>query len=195
MHSGRSHVSSTEIAEKLHLSDAQVRKDLNCFGTFGVRGKGYELQSLTDEISEILGTDQACQCVLVGVGNLGQALLSYGGFQQHNFEIVSAFDVDPEKIGKTIDDTPIKPFKELGTFLEGRDIQLAILAVPANVGPKVLNSLIDNGIKGILNFAPFVSETPEDVVVESVDLSTNLEVLAYFMNNSGELVNEDRHSG
>jgi redox-sensing transcriptional repressor len=190
LHAGRTHVSSTEIAERLHLSDAQIRKDLNYFGTFGVRGKGYEIQSLVDEISEILGTDQTCRCVLVGVGNLGQALLSYEGFQEHNFKIVSAFDVDPDKIGQTIGDTPIKSFDELGDFLEERGIGLAILAVPASSGPDVLDSLIDHGIKGILNFAPFVPESREDVIVESVDLSTNLEVLAYFMNNSGKLVQE-----
>lgn len=189
--SGRTHVSSTEIAEKLHLSDAQIRKDLSYFGKFGVRGKGYELQSLVDEISEILGTHQTCRCILVGVGNLGQALLSYGGFQQHNFKIETAFDVDPEKIGLTIGNTPVRALTDLETFLDDNNVRLAILAVPADAGPEVLDRLIEGGIKGILNFAPFVPKTPEDVIVESVDLSTNLEVLAYFMNNSSELVNEN----
>jgi redox-sensing transcriptional repressor len=189
--SGRTHVSSTEIAEKLHLSDAQIRKDLSYFGKFGVRGKGYELQSLVDEISEILGTHEPCPCVLVGVGNLGQALLSYGGFQEHNFKIEAAFEVDPDKVGQTIGQTPVKQFDELPQFLNEEQIRLAILAVPADSGPDVLETLIDNGIKGILNFAPFVPETPDDVIVESVDLSTNLEVLAYFMNNSDKLNEND----
>lgn len=188
--SGRTHVSSEEIAAKLHLSDAQIRKDLSYFGTFGVRGKGYELQSLVDEISEILGTHEVCGCILVGVGNLGQALLSYEGFQEHNFRIEAAFDVDPEKVGDTIGNTKIHDLAELETYLEDRSLQLAILAVPASAGPPVLDRLVENGVRGILNFAPFVPETDEDVIVESVDLSTNLEVLAYFMNNDTDLISD-----
>lgn len=186
--SGRTHVSSEEIAGKLHLSDAQIRKDLSYFGKFGVRGKGYELQSLVDEISEILGTHEVCSCILVGVGNLGQALLSYEGFQEHNFRIEAAFEVNPEKIGDTIGDTKIHDLEDLDDYLGDRPIQLAILAVPADAGPAVLDRLVDNGVRGILNFAPFVPETAEDVIVESVDLSTNLEVLAYFMNNDTDLI-------
>lgn len=182
--SGRTHVSSTEIADRLHLSDAQIRKDLNYFGNFGVRGKGYEIQSLVDEISEILGTDDICRCILVGVGNLGQALLSYEGFGEHNFQIESAFDVDPEKIGTEIGGTPVLGIDELDDYLSGNQINMAILAVPADAGPVIMDELVANDIKGILNFAPFVPETSEGVIVESVDLSTNLEVLAYFMNNS-----------
>ncbi|MFB6345276.1 MAG: redox-sensing transcriptional repressor Rex [bacterium] len=184
LQAGRSHASSTEIAEQLHLSDSQIRKDLSYFGKFGVRGKGYEIQSLVDEISEILGTDEICPCILVGVGNLGQALLSYGGFQKHNFRIESAFDVDPDKIGSTVGGTRIRSIDDLADYLSERGINLAILAVPAESGPELIDELVDNGIRGILNFAPFVPEVPDDVIVESVDLSTNLEVLAYFMNNS-----------
>ena len=181
--SGRTHVSSDEIAERLHLSDAQIRKDLSYFGTFGVRGKGYEIQSLVDEIAEILGTDEVCRCVLVGVGHLGQALLSYEGFQEYNFKIEAGFDVDPDKIGRTIGGTPIHDSEDLGAYLSEHSIQMGILAVPADAGPAMLDELIDNGIRGILNFAPFVPEPPEDVIVESVDLSTNLEVLTFLMNN------------
>lgn len=189
LRSGRTHASSTEIAEHLHLSDAQIRKDLSYFGKFGVRGKGYEIQSLVDEISEILGTDEVCPCVLVGVGNLGQALLSYGGFQQHNFRIDCAFDVDPEVVGTTVGGTPVRSFDDLGEYLDQNPTNLAILAVPADAGPDVIATLIDHGVRGILNFAPFVPEVPDEVMVESVDLSTNLEVLAYFMNNSSPAKN------
>lgn len=184
LESGRTHASSTEIAEHLHLSDAQIRKDLSYFGKFGVRGKGYEIQSLVDEIYEILGTDEVCPCVLAGVGNLGQALLSYGGFEKHNFRIERAFDVDPDVTGTTIGGTPVEAFEELGNYLDSEKVRLAILAVPAQAGPDVIDTLVTHGIRGILNFAPFVPEVPEDVIVESVDLSTNLEVLTYFVNNS-----------
>lgn len=185
--SGRTHVSSDEIAERLHLSDTQIRKDLSYFGRFGVRGKGYEIQSLVDEITEILGTNETCRCILIGVGNLGQALLSYEGFQEHNFKIEAAFDVDREKIGSTFGGTPVHDVEELEAFLDVNSIRLAILAVPAEAGSEILNELVDYGIKGILNFAPFVPETPENVIVESIDLSTNLEVLACLMNNASEL--------
>lgn len=182
--SGRSHVSSTEIADELHLSDAQIRKDLSYFGKFGVRGKGYEIESLIDAITQILGTNQVCSCILVGVGNLGQALLSYGGFQEHNFKITAAFDVETSKTGKEIGGTTVYHLDQLSDFLQTNNTRIAILAVPAEAGPDTLDILIENGIRGILNFAPFVPEVPDNIMVESVDLSTNLEVLAYFMNNS-----------
>jgi redox-sensing transcriptional repressor len=184
--SGRTHVSSNEIAERLHLSDAQIRKDLSYFGTFGVRGKGYEIRSLVDEISEILGTDEVCRYVLVGVGNLGQALLSYEGFQEYNFKIEAGFDVDAAKIGRTIGGTLIHDIDELGSYLSEHPINMGVLAVPAEAGPEVLDLLIDNDIRGILNFAPFVPEPPDHVIVESVDLSTNLEVLTFLMNNEAD---------
>lgn len=180
---GRTHVSSTEIAERLHLSDAQIRKDLSYFGKFGVRGKGYDISRLIEEITEILGTMRTCPCVLVGVGNLGQALLSYEGFRDHNFVIEAAFDVDPDVVGTRVEDCPVHHVDELESYLDESEIRLAILAVPAEAGPDVLETLVAHGIRGVLNFAPFVPEEPEDVMVKSVDLSTNLEILAYFTNN------------
>ncbi|MFB6357373.1 MAG: redox-sensing transcriptional repressor Rex [bacterium] len=181
--SGQTHASSEEIARLIHLSDAQIRKDLSYFGNFGVRGKGYDLESLIEKISEILGTTRLFPCVLVGVGNLGQALLSYGGFEDRNFKIEAAFDADPEKTGKTFGDCEVHPANQLGNYLDDSDIELAILAVPAPAAPDVFETLVDHDVRGILNFAPFVPEVPEGVAVESVDLSTNLEVLAYFLNN------------
>jgi len=180
---GRTHVSSTEIAEQLHLSDAQIRKDLSYFGKFGVRGKGYDIGRLIEAITDILGTLQPCPCILVGVGNLGQALLSYGGFRDHNFVIEAAFDVDPTVVGTTVEGCPVHHVDELGDYLEKSDVRLAILAVPAEAGPDVLRTLVERGIRGVLNFAPFVPEEPEGVMVKSVDLSTNLEILAFFTNN------------
>lgn len=184
--SGRTHVSSNEIADRLRLSDAQIRKDLSYFGKFGVRGKGYKIRALIERISEILGTTEPCGCILVGVGNLGQALLAYEGFEEHNFRIRAGFDVDPEKTGTTLEGVPIHSMDQLGTFLREHPVSMAILAVPAENGPDVLDALVENGIRGILNFAPFVPEVPDDVMIESVDLSTNLEVLAYYMNHSSE---------
>lgn len=186
---GKTHVSSTEIAERLHLSDAQIRKDLSYFGKFGVRGKGYDIARLIEAITQILGTLKTCPCVLVGVGNLGQALLSYEGFRDHNFVIEAAFDVDPDVVGSEVEGCPVHPVDELGSYLDESDIELAILAVPAEAGPRVLDTLIEHGIRGVLNFAPFVPEESEDVMVKSVDLSTNLEILACFTNNAENLGN------
>lgn len=180
---GRSHVSSDEIAQLLQLNDSQIRKDLSYFGNFGVRGKGYDIESLSDKISEILGTQKTFPCILIGVGNIGQALLSYRGFEERNFEIEAAFDVDEEVVGTTVDGCPVKSMDKLDTFLDDRDLQLAILAVPSEQANEVLDRLIDGGIRGILNFAPIVPDTPEGIIVENVDLSTNLEVIAYFLNN------------
>lgn len=182
--SGKRHVSSNEIARRLHLSDAQIRKDLSYFGKFGVRGKGYDIESLSSTISDILGTSSTWDCILVGVGNLGRALLSYKGFQDHNFAIRAAFDVDPEKVGTPIQGCPVHHMEEMGEVLEEHSVRLAILAVPAESGEEALEHLLDHGITGILNFAPFVPEVPEGIVVESVDLSTNLQVLAYFLTHS-----------
>jgi len=180
---GRTHVSSNEIAQALQLSDAQIRKDLSYFGNFGVRGKGYDIHSLIEAISEILGTSKTFSCVLIGVGNLGQALLSYGGFSRRNFDIVTAFDVDPETVGTIIEGCRIRHMDDLEDVLSENEIQLAILAVPAQSGQDVVDRLVECNIQGILNFAPFVPETPENTIVENVDVSTNLEVLAYFLHN------------
>lgn len=180
---GRTHVSSSEIARLLQLSDAQIRKDLSYFGKFGVRGKGYDIESLSDKISEILGTTRTFPCILVGVGNIGEALLSYGGFENRNFEIQSAFDVDSSIVGRKINGCKIQHMDELKDFLSGKDIELAIVAVPSPAAQEVLEHLAECGIRGILNFAPFVPDLPENIIVENVDLSTNLEVLAYFLNN------------
>jgi redox-sensing transcriptional repressor len=183
---GRTHVSSNEIAQLLQLTDAQIRKDLSYFGKFGVRGKGYDIESLRDKISEILGTEQSFPCVLIGAGNIGQALLSYGGFEERNFEIRAAFDVDPDTVGQSVDGVPVKHMDDLESFLQSNTINLAILAVPSDTAQSVIDRLVECDVKGILNFAPVVPETPDDVIVENVDLSTNLEVLSYFLNNPAE---------
>jgi len=180
---GRTHISSDEIAQLLQLSDAQIRKDLSYFGKFGVRGKGYDIESLSDKISEILGTTRTFPCILVGVGNIGQALLSYGGFENRNFEIQAAFDLREEIVGETINQCSVYHSNEIESFLSDREIELAIVAVPVEAAQDVLTHLASCGIRGILNFAPIVPDLPDDIIVENVDLSTNLEVLAYFLNN------------
>ena len=180
---GRTHISSDEIASLLQLSDAQIRKDLSYFGKFGVRGKGYDIESLSDKISEILGTTRTFPCILVGVGNIGQALLSYGGFKNRNFEIQAAFDVNEKIVGNTINECRVRHSSKIESFLDDQEIELAIVAVPVESAQDVLRHLANCGIRGILNFAPVVPDVPDDIIVENVDLSTNLEVLAYFLNN------------
>lgn len=181
--SGENHVSSTQIAKRLHLSDAQIRKDLSYFGKFGVRGKGYDVEALSDKIQEILGTTSTWSCVIVGTGNLGQALLAYEGFRKHNFEILAAFDVDESIVGTRINNCPVHHMDRMEELLAEHDVRLAIIAVPAEQAQEVLDRLVRIGVKGILNFAPFVPEAPDDVIIESVDLSTNLEVLTYFLSH------------
>lgn len=178
---GRTHVSSDEIARRLGLSAAQIRKDLSYFGNFGVRGKGYDLKNLIRSITKIMGLDRAVPCILIGVGNIGRALLAYPGFEQQRFTIRAAFDSDPDKVGTAVNDVTVRPAEELNPYLEQHDTNIAIVAVPATAAPAVLDQLVDGDVRAILNFAPVVYEPPEDVMIKSVDLTSDLEVLNYFL--------------
>jgi len=173
-------VSSDALAKAARVKSTQLRKDLTYFGQFGTRGLGYDVEQLTQMISDLLGTNSLQPVVLVGVGNLGLALLSYRGFEQEGFEIVAAFDVDTRKRNKEVS-TPIYAMDRLREIIGGRGVKMAILAVPAVVAQEVTNTLIECGITGILNFAPIVLHVPEEVMVNNVNLAIELENLSYFI--------------
>jgi len=165
-------VSSRRLGAKLGLTDAQVRKDLAYFGQFGHPGIGYRVPDLITRIRAILGTDRTWNCLLVGVGNLGRALLSYRGFTGKGFRIVSAFDADPAVVGTRIGPPPgieVLPMDRLEASVAQDHVQIAILCVPASVAQAVADQVVAAGVKGILNFA----------AVASVDLSVRLEQLAF----------------
>lgn len=174
-------ISSRVLSDLTGFTASQIRKDLTCFGQFGTPGKGYKIEQLKVEICKVLGIDKVWNVVLIGAGNLGQALLSYRGFSKHGFKIIMAFDTNPKKVGKKFGSLRILNGKKMGKILESGNIQLAIVAVPANEAQNVVNTLCSAGVKAILNFAPVRIQVPEDIKLINVDLSIELERLAYFL--------------
>jgi len=175
-------ISSKQLGEALGYTDSQVRKDFAYFGQFGHPGIGYRAAELIARLRRILGTDRTWNVMLMGAGNLGNALLSYRGFSKKGFQIVAVFDNDSKKIGQYMGGMPeleILPLNKLSETIEQCNIQLAILAVPADVAQDVANNLVAAGIKGILNFAPTTLNISPEIPVTSVDLTVNLEQLAF----------------
>jgi redox-sensing transcriptional repressor len=176
-------VSSEALAKAAGVKSTQLRKDLAYFGTFGTRGRGYDVAELSGKISDELGTSSLQPVILVGVGNLGLALLSYRGFEKEGFEIVGAFDAEPRRRRDKEIKQPILGMDELPGFVAERSVKMAILSVPAATAQSVANALIGAGITGILNFAPMVLSVPEEVTVNNVNLAIELESLSYFIKN------------
>ncbi len=176
-------VSSEALAKAARVKPTQLRKDLTYFGQFGTRGLGYDVEQLCRMISDLLGTNSLHQVVLVGVGNLGLALLSYRGFEQEGFEIIGAFDSDVRRKRNKQLSHPIYPIEKLPEFVRQHGIKMAILTVPAAAAQEVCNMLVQSGISGILNFAPILLQVPEDVIVNNVNLAIELENLSYFIKN------------
>jgi redox-sensing transcriptional repressor len=174
-------VSSEALAKAAGVKSTQLRKDLAYFGTFGTRGLGYDVADLSRRISDELGTSSLQPVILVGVGNLGLALLSYRGFEKEGFEIVAAFDTAPQRKRDKEIKQPILGMDELSRFVNEHGVKMAILSVPAAVAQSVANTVIEAGISGILNFAPMVLTVPEDVMVNNVNLAIELENLSYFI--------------
>jgi redox-sensing transcriptional repressor len=174
-------VSSEALARAAGVKPTQLRKDLTYFGQFGTRGLGYDVVQLAKMISDLLGTNRLQPVVLVGVGNLGTALLSYRGFEEEGFEIVAAFDADPARQRDKPVSTPILPMERLGRVIRERSVRMAILTVPAVAAQEVANELVELGISGILNFSPAMLSVPDTVMVNNVNLAIELENLSYFI--------------
>ena len=174
-------VSSDALAAAAGVKPTQLRKDLTYFGQFGTRGLGYDVEQLAKMITDLLGTNSLQPVILVGVGNLGLALLSYRGFEQEGFEIVAAFDIDPDRKREKTVTQPIHGIDKLAGFVRERRVRMAIVTVPATVAQEVSNLLVEAGITGILNFAPIVLQVPEEVMVNNVNLAIELENLSYFI--------------
>ena len=177
---GISTVSSEALAKAAGVKPTQLRKDLAYFGTFGTRGLGYDVTELSQKISEELGTSRLQPVILIGVGHLGLALVSYRGFEKEGFEIVAAFDADPRRKRDKEIKQPIYGMNELPEFVQKQSVKMAILTVPAAVAQEVANQLIDVGVTGILNFSPIVLSVPEEIMVNNVNLAIELENLSYF---------------
>jgi redox-sensing transcriptional repressor len=175
-------VSSQALSSAAGVKPTQLRKDLTYFGQFGTRGLGYDVNQLIGMIAEVLGTNTLQPVVLIGVGNLGKALISYRGFEREGFEIVSAFDADPNIVNSDSKlALPVRPMDELPEVVSKHQVRMAILCVPIEAAQSTVNSLIQAGITGILNFAPMVLHVPDGVTVNNVNLAIELENLSYFI--------------
>ena len=174
-------VSSEALAKVAGVKPTQLRKDLAYFGTFGTRGLGYDVAELSSRIADELGTSRLQPVILVGVGNLGLALLSYRGFEKEGFEIVAAFDLEPDRPrGKKVTPT-IFGVDDLPAFIQKHGVRMAILTVPAEAAQDAANTLVECGVMGILNFSPIILHVPEEVMVNNVNLAIELENLSYFI--------------
>jgi len=174
-------VSSEALARAAGVKPTQLRKDLTYFGQFGTRGLGYEVEQLAKMISDLLGTNRLQPVVLVGVGNLGTALLSYRGFEQEGFEIVAAFDAEPARQRDKPLKVPVYGMERLGRTIRERGVQMAIITVPAEGAQSVANQLVEAGVTGLLNFSPAMLTVPDTVMVNNVNLAIELENLSYFI--------------
>jgi redox-sensing transcriptional repressor len=182
---GSETTSSTQLGKTLGFTDAQVRKDLAYFGQFGYPGIGYRCEELIREIRQILGTDRSWPVALVGVGNLGRALLRYRGFTTQGFRITAAFDTDPSKVGVEAEGVPVHHVDRLPQVIRGQGIRLAIIAVPASEAQAVAQRLMEAGVDGLLNFAPVTLSLPGPVNIVEVDLAIELEQLSFAVVNRG----------
>ncbi len=176
---GVERISSNDLSKRMHVTASQIRQDLNNFGGFGQQGYGYNVKYLRTEIGKILGLDQSHNMVIIGAGNLGQALANYASFEKNGFILQGIFDVNPQLRGKTIRDVPVRMMDELELFLQEREIEIAALTLPKSKAIEVSDILVRNGIKAIWNFAHTDLNLPKDVIVESVHLSDSLMKLSY----------------
>ena len=176
---GVERISSNDLSEKMRVTASQIRQDLNNFGGFGQQGYGYNVEFLYNEIGRILGLDKTYHMIIVGGGNLGQALTNYVKFEKRGFKIIGIFDVNPELEGKNVRGIEIRVADEIPRFLRENDIQIAALTLPKSQAEEMAALLVENGVKAIWNFAHLDLRLPEDVIVENVHLSESLMQLSY----------------
>ena len=176
---GRSTVSSGELAAAAGVNPAGLRKDLSHLGPCGVRGVGYEVATLRDRISGVLGVERSRACVLVGIGNLGSALADYAGFGSRGFEFVGLFDAAPSRIGQRIGGLTVRPIDDMEEVVTATQASIGVITTPAEVAQSVCDRLAGAWVRSILNFAPVTLSAPEGVDVRKVDLSVELQVLAF----------------
>lgn len=174
-------VSSAALAKAAGVKPTQLRKDLTYFGQFGTRGLGYNVDALSQRLTEALGTTTLQPVILVGAGHLGSALLRYQGFAKEGFEVVAAFDLRVSKTREKELGVKLLPMSKMTDFVSRERIKMAILTVPGIVAQEVANELVAGGVLAILNFAPIILQVPDNVVVNNVDLAIELENLSYFI--------------
>lgn len=179
LENGVERISSGDLSKRMKVTASQIRQDLNNFGGFGQQGYGYNVKYLYTEIAKILGIDQQHNLIIIGAGNLGQAIANYTNFERRGFLIKGMFDINPKLIGLVIRGIEIRSVDELESFIKANDIQIAALTIPKTKAPEIADRLVKAGIKAIWNFAHTDLVVPEDVVVENVHLSESLMRLSY----------------
>lgn len=187
LNNGVERISSGELSTKMQVTASQIRQDLNNFGGFGQQGYGYNVKYLYTEIGKILGLDKDHNFIIIGAGNLGQALANYASFERNGFILKSLFDVNPRLEGVTIRGIPVRMLDELEGYLQENDIEIAALTLPKSKAEEVADVLVANGIKAIWNFAHTDLTLPKDVIVESVHLADSLMKLSYNISQHNEI--------
>ncbi len=178
---GREVVNSQELGERLGVTPAQIRKDLSYFGRFGKQGRGYRVEKLLQELRQILGLTREWPMVLVGIGRLGRAVLGYGGFGPQGFRIIDAFDSDPSIVGTKVGGLDVKSVEQLPQALHGSKVEIAIVAVPAANAQSVIDILVANGVKAILNYAPVAVHAPSHVRIKEIDPVLALQSMTFYV--------------
>lgn len=178
---GQTVTSSQELGKRLGISSAQIRKDLSHFGEFGKQGTGYQIKYLVGQLRRILKVEQEWPVALVGAGDLGHAILHYGGFRDRGFRIALVFDSDPAKIGTVLNGFEIAPVARLGELIRAQHITLAMVAVPAEAAQAVTDELVKAGVQGLLNYAPLNLTVPDNVRVQYIDPVVHLQRMTYYV--------------
>lgn len=187
MEKGIERISSGELSDLMHVTASQIRQDLNNFGGFGQQGYGYNIASLYEEIGKILGVNEVHNIIIIGAGNLGQALANYAKFERVGFKVVALFDVNEKLKGTSVRDIPVHMMDELETFIKNNDVNIATLTIPKREAEEISKRLVKCGIKAIWNFAHVdLNFIGQDVVVENVHLSDSLMQLSYNITKSGK---------
>lgn len=175
-------ISSERLAKQCGVNPAQIRKDFAYFGEFGVRGVGYRVSDLVNQIKQILGLNRPWNLAMIGLGNLGSALIRHGNFVKHGYIFTAAFDTDPQKVGKRLPNgLTVNHVEELEDVIKEREVLIGIIATPASAAQSVANQLVLGGINGILNFAPVQIQVPDCCHVENVDFTIKLDAIAYHL--------------
>lgn len=187
LENGVERISSNDLSKRMKVTASQIRQDLNNFGGFGQQGYGYNVKYLYTEIGKILGLEEDHNIIIIGAGNLGQALANYASFERNGFILKSLFDVNPRLEGVTIRGIPVRMLDELEGYLQENDIEIAALTLPKSKAEEVADVLVANGIKAIWNFAHTDLTLPKDVIVESVHLADSLMKLSYNISQHNEI--------
>ncbi len=179
LENGVERISSSDLSKRMKVTASQIRQDLNNFGGFGQQGYGYNVKYLYTEIGKILGLEEDHNIIIIGAGNLGQALANYTAFEKRGFILKGIFDVNPRLEGVSIRGVPIRMMDELKSFIQNNDVEIAVLTIPKEKAIEVANLLVDNGVRAIWNFAHTDLNLPDNVIVENVHLSESLMQLSY----------------